>query len=149
MDAAQLARELTTQFETVGIGHEISLAPGGAGVVVLSRYADPMAIVESGGRFQMVAQTAPGDATTIETDLAADSPSAMVTLYLTFHSLWSIHRLVGRLGALAAVRQHPSLPAHKSLLVAHIGVSTSDPDPLVADYARALMENARTMLRAH
>lgn len=142
MDATALVRSLSTQFAHVGIGQEVLLAPASGGIVVRSEYAEPITVIGEGATFRLMASGGRG----IDTRIRLDQPLELLGLYIAFHALWSIHRLIERIGAADAVHQHPRVAFHSSQIVAHLGMQTASRDDEVSAYARRLLGDARTML---
>lgn len=144
MDATTLVRSLSTQFAHVGIGQEALAVPAGGAIVVRSEYGDPMTVIAEGGTFRLLAPSGRG----LDTGIRFDQPFELLGLYLAFHALWTIHRLIQREGAAETVREHPRVSFHSSQIVAHLGVQSDSRDAEVARYARRLLGDARAMLGA-
>lgn len=150
MDAAAVHAELIDRLTALGIGHAVELVHGrhADGVLVRSRYTEPVTVVEDEGRFALVARASDGSPKIIDTELAASAPVEQLALYLAFHSLWAMKRLLDRHGAEAVARRTPELLTHQQLVLAFIAASIASPDDAVRVYASALMGNATSMLRA-
>lgn len=144
MDATVLVRSLSTQFAHVGIGQEVLPTPAGQGIVVRSEYAEPILVIGEGSTYRLLASGGRG----IDTRIRFDQPLELLGLYIAFHALWSIHRMIGRTGAADALRRHPRISFHSSQIVAHLGMQADSRDPQVAEYARRLLGDARAMLAA-
>ncbi|MBI5159881.1 MAG: hypothetical protein HY996_00430 [Micrococcales bacterium] len=150
MDAGAVHAELADRLAALGIGHTVELVHGRAadGVLVRSRYAEPVTVVDDEGRFALVARASDGSPKVIDTELAASAPVEQLALYLAFHSLWAMKRLLDRHGAEAVARRTPELLTHQQLVLAFIAASIASADDTVRGYASALMGNATSMLRA-
>lgn len=150
MDARAVSAELASRLDALGIGHSVEIVHGrhADGVLVRSRYAEPVTVVQDAGRFALVARAADGSPRVIDTELPASAPLEQLALYLAFHSLWAMKRLLDRHGAEAVARRTPELLTHQQLVLAFIAASIASSDDAVRNYASALMGNATNMLKA-
>lgn len=142
MDTTALVRSLSTQLAHVGIGHEVAASAGG--IVVRGVYGDPITVTADAGTFCLVGE----DGRAIDTRIRLDDPAELLGLYLVFHALWSMNRLVRAVGAADAVAGHPLLPLHGAQLVAHLGMLSASREARVAAYARRVLGDVRGMLAA-
>lgn len=145
-----MTTELRERLTRLGIGHTVEYVAGAAaeGVVVRGPYADPVTVVEHENRYHLVALDAAKQTKLVDTELPSSDPPELVALYLAFHSLWAMKRLVDRNGAEAVARRLPMLSTHQQLSIAFIASSLTSSDPAVVTYAQGLLANATAMLQA-
>jgi len=150
VDARALTTDLQARLGTLGIGHEVEHVSGAAaeGVMVRGAYADPITVVEHVGRYHLVTRGADGQTKLIDTELEVTRPRDLLALYLAFHSLWAMKRLVDRNGPEAVARRLPDLGRHQQLTLAFIATSLTSADSEVVGYAQGLLSNATAMLQA-
>lgn len=150
MDAQAVSTELTRRLRELGIGHTVEIVHGSQadGVVVRSPYAEPVTVVEDQGRFALVARGADGGAKVIDTEIAAEAPVELLSLYLAFHTLWAMKRTVDAQGAPAVARRMPNLLTDQQLVIAFIAGSIASTDEAIRAYASGLMGTAANMLRS-
>jgi hypothetical protein len=150
MDAQAVSTELGRRLGSLGIGHSVEVVRGSNadGVTVRSPYAEPVTVVEDQGRFALVARGADGAAKVIDTEIAAEAPIELLSLYLAFHTLWAMKRTVDAQGAAAVTRRMPNLLTDQQLVIAFIAGSISSADEAVRAYASGLMGTAANMLRS-
>lgn len=142
MDTTALVRSLSTQLAHVGIGHEVSAAHGD--ILVRGVYGDPITVTSAAGTFHLVGD----DGRAVDTRIRTGDPAELLGLYLVFHTLWSMDRLVRTVGAADAVGGHPRMPLHGALLLAHLGMLAASREERVATYARRVLGDVRGMLSA-
>jgi hypothetical protein len=149
VDARALTSELTARLRALGIGHEVEFVEGAAaqGTIVRGPYADPVTVVEHDGRYQLVTRGGDGKTAVVDTEIETTRPLDLLALYLAFHSLWAMKRLVDRNGVEAVARRLPDLSRHQQLTIAFIATSLTSADPEVVGYAQGLMTNATAMLQ--
>lgn len=150
LDAIAVSGELGERLGELGIGHGVEVVHGRSadGVLVRSRYAEPVTVVHDEGRYALVARAADGSPRLIDTELAASAPVEQLALYLAFHSLWAMKRLLDRHGAESVARRTPELLTHQQLVLAFIAASIGSTDDAVRGYASGLMGNATAMLKS-
>jgi hypothetical protein len=150
MDAQAVSDELGRRLGSLGIGHSVEVVRGSNadGVTVRSPYAEPVTVVEDQGRFALVARGADGGAKVIDTEIAAEAPIELLSLYLAFHTLWAMKRTVDAQGAAAVTRRMPNLLTDQQLVIAFIAGSISSADEGIRTYASGLMGTAANMLRS-
>lgn len=150
VDARALNDELRSRLGALSIGHQVEHVAGAAaeGVIVRGPYAEPMTVVEHEGRFQLVTRAGDGSTKLVDTELPSSQPVELLSLYLAFHSLWAMKRLVDRNGPEAVARRLPDLGRHQQLVLAFIAGSLTSSDTEIVSYAQGLMSNATAMLQA-
>lgn len=144
-----MTEDLRARLQRLNIGHQVEFVAGAAaeGVIVRGPYADPVTVVEHAGNYQLVASDAAGQTKVIDTEISATASTELVALYLAFHSLWAMKRLVDRHGPEAVARTMPQLSTHQQLVIAFIAGSIASSDQNAASYAQGLLQNATTMLQ--
>lgn len=149
MDTERVRVGLSAELDSLGIGHGVETVHGAHadGVLVRSPYSEPLTVVEDSGRFALVARGVDGQAKVIDTELSATGSLELLGLYLAFHSLWAMKRLVDRDGAEAVARRMPALLTHQQLALAFIATAIGSTDPAVREYATGLMASATRMLK--
>jgi len=149
MDAQAVSNELKQRLTSLGIGHSVEIVHGANadGVIVRSPYAEPVTVVEDQGRFALVARGADGTAKVIDTEIAAEAPVELLSLYLAFHTLWAMKRTVDAQGAATVARRMPNLLTDQQLVIAFIAGSIASADEGIRTYASGLMGTAANMLR--
>lgn len=150
MDTERVRAGLAAELDRLGIGHGVETVHGAHadGVLVRGPYSEPLTVVEDRGSYALVARGADGQAKVIDTELAASAPLELLGLYLAFHSLWAMKRLVDRDGAETVARRMPGLLTHQQLALAFIATAIGSGDPVVREYASGLMASATRMLKS-
>lgn len=149
MDARAVASELQARLAHLGIGHQVDFVAGSKadGVQIRSPYTEAVTVVENEGNYTLVARAGDGSAKLVDTELAVGAPVELLALYLAFHALWSMKRMVDRHGAEAIARRLPNLMTHQQLVIAFIAGSLGSREEGIRSYATGLMGNATSMLR--
>ncbi len=149
MDAHAVASELQARLALLGIGHQVDFIAGSKadGVQIRSPYTDAVTVVENEGNYTLVARAGDGSAKLVDTELAVGAPVELLALYLAFHSLWSMKRMVDRHGAEAIARRLPNLMTHQQLVIAFIAGSLTSGEEGIRSYATGLLGTATSMLR--